>query len=282
MSYILDALKKAAEQRSGPPPEVRRLLAPAPVPAVSGSRYITLGVAATGAIVVVAILWLWSPVHEAPESAAKPVASAASAPTASATPPVPMVEERPRVAPPARSRAALATPDANEGRRAMPEMSRPTVDARPPATKPRLADVKPPETRLPEPKPFETTPAEPTAPETTPSVTRPPRPPLTSRPGVISPAPAPPVVTVLPPSSTAPAPATSRGPMTAAATPPRPDTSKLKVEVIVYAEQRPQRWVFINGCKYVEGDAIGDARIEEIQSTGVVLVEDGRRITLRP
>ena len=74
----------------------------------------------------------------------------------------------------------------------------------------------------------------------------------------------------------------SSGPTAAATTPPRADSGRLKVEVIVYAEQRPQRWVFINGRKYVEGDAIGDARIEEIQSTGVVLVEDGRRITLRP
>jgi Type II secretion system protein B len=55
------------------------------------------------------------------------------------------------------------------------------------------------------------------------------------------------------------------------------------VEVIVYSDDRPQRWAFISGRKYVEGDAIGaGARVEEIQSTGVVLVEDGRRITLRP
>jgi len=51
----------------------------------------------------------------------------------------------------------------------------------------------------------------------------------------------------------------------------------------VYSEQRPLRWAFINGRKYVEGDAIGDgAHIEEIQANGVVLVEDGRRVTVRP
>src|SRR5207247_9390612 len=37
VSYILDALKKAAEQRSGPPPEVPRLLAGAPVGGVVAS-----------------------------------------------------------------------------------------------------------------------------------------------------------------------------------------------------------------------------------------------------
>jgi hypothetical protein len=68
-----------------------------------------------------------------------------------------------------------------------------------------------------------------------------------------------------------------------AAAPLRTDASKLRVEVIVYSEDRPQRWAFISGRKYVEGDAIGDgARVEEIQSTGVVLNEDGRRLTLRP
>jgi len=52
---------------------------------------------------------------------------------------------------------------------------------------------------------------------------------------------------------------------------------------IVYSDERPLRWAFISGRRYVEGDAIGDgARVEEIQSNGVVIVEDGRRITLRP
>jgi hypothetical protein len=71
-------------------------------------------------------------------------------------------------------------------------------------------------------------------------------------------------------------------PPTAAPATARADTGKLKVEVIVYSEQRPLRWAFINGRKYVEGDTIDGARIEEILSNAVVLVEDGRRVTLRP
>jgi len=64
---------------------------------------------------------------------------------------------------------------------------------------------------------------------------------------------------------------------------PQSEVSKLRVEVIVYSEERPLRWAFISGRRYVEGDAIGNGgRIEEIQSNAVVLVEDGRRITLRP
>src|SRR5207249_11688737 len=92
--------------------------------------------------------------------------------------------------------------------------------------------------------------------------------PVSPAPAVVSPAPAPPIVAALPPTPT---PATARS-----------DTAKLKVEVIVYSEQRPLRWAFINGRKYVEGDTIDGARIEEILSNAVVLVEDGRRVTLRP
>jgi len=88
--------------------------------------------------------------------------------------------------------------------------------------------------------------------------------PVSPAPAVVSPAPAPPIVAALPPTPT---PATARS-----------DTAKLKVEVIVYSEQRPLRWAFINGRKYVEGDTIDGARIEEILSNAVVLVEDGRRV----
>jgi len=205
VSYILDALKKAAEQRSGPPPEVRRLLAPAPVAAAWSTPYITLGAAAAGAIAVAAVVWMW---QDAPAPPPRPIA--AQAPTS-----------------PARAVAAVvAVP--------VPDDTRTAAVA---ATRPRaIAETTPPRT-----PPF----------------------------GVASPpvaAPRPPVVAVLPPGPSA----------------PRTDVARLKVEVIVYSDQRPHRWVFINGRKYVEGDAIGDARIEEIQSTGVVLVEDGRRITLRP
>ena len=40
---------------------------------------------------------------------------------------------------------------------------------------------------------------------------------------------------------------------------------------------------FINGRKYVEGDAVGTGMVlEEIQPNAVVINEDGRRVTLRP
>ena len=209
MSYILDALKKAAEQRSGPPPEVRRLLSPAPVTAASPSRYVTLAVAAAGVVAAAAVVWMWPAAHDVPAPAATPVASVII-PTQSEKPPVPALE--------AKSIASLT----------------PAVQPRALATKPRIAETKP----------SRTTPL-----------------------GATS---APSIVAVLPPAATPAA--------------PRTDIARLKVEVIVYSDLRPQRWAFINGRKYVEGDVIGDggARVEEIQSTGVVIAEDGRRTTLRP
>jgi hypothetical protein len=209
VSYILDALKKAAEQRSGPPPEVRRLLSPAPVTAASPARYLPLAIAGAGAVAVAAVVWMWPAAHDVPAAPATPVASVVA---------MPMPAAPPAIAPEAKPR--------------------PERDI---VAQPRVAATKPRETK----------PARPT--------------PLVK----VAPTPAPPIVAALPP----PPPPVA----------PRTDAAKLKVEVIVYSEQRPQRWAFINGRKYVEGDAIGDgARVEEIQSTGVVLVEDGRRITLRP
>ena len=221
MSYILDALKKAAEQRSGPPPEVRRLLSAAPVAAVSASRYVTLGIASVSLITLFAVLWMWA--HEVPAptpASARPVASIAAVSTSSE----PTQTARPHMAAEDAPRVPLTAIE-------------PARDAaRPTATGKRATAAKA--------AVIEKTPAG------------------------VSPAPAPPIVAALPPTPT---PATARS-----------DTAKLKVEVIVYSEQRPLRWAFINGRKYVEGDTIDGARIEEILSNAVVLVEDGRRVTLRP
>ena len=57
----------------------------------------------------------------------------------------------------------------------------------------------------------------------------------------------------------------------------------MRLEVIVYSEERARRLAFINGRKYVEGDTLLDgARIQEIQPNAVVIIEDGRRVVLRP
>jgi Type II secretion system protein B len=238
VSYILDALKKAAEQRSGPSLEVRRLLVPAAVPAASRLRYVTLAAVAGGVIGVAAVLWMWMPTHDVSAPASQPVASVAAVPSpsapasaASVTPPAVIPEEHARVPAEKKPRVPLvASEPKNE-------------HARTSASDPRS-----------------------TAPNVRPAEAKPPR----TTPPAAAPAPPAPIVALLPPTA-------------APAAPARADVGKLKVEVIVYSEERPLRWAFISGRRYVEGDAIGDgARVEEIQSNGVVIVDDGRRITLRP
>lgn len=237
MSYILDALKKAAEERSGPPVEVRRLLSPAPVPTTSRVRYVTLAAIAGGVITMTAVLWMWIPAHDVPAPATQPVVSVAPAPTPTAAPPPAMTTPR------------AATP---EGPRVSAE-KKPRVPLVPVESKTDSARASGSDVRS-------------AVANVRPAETRPPR----TAPSAAAPAAPGPVVSLLPPTG---APAGTA----------RTDTGKLKVEVIVYAEERPLRWAFISGRRYVEGDAIGEgARVEEIQSNGVVIVEDGRRMTLRP
>ena len=228
MSYILDALKKAAEQRSGPPVEVRRLLSPAPVPVGWPLRSVTVAAVGGGVIAIAAALWIWIPAHEVSAPQTQPVASVAAVPTPSTTLPAAVADERPRAPSEKKSRVAPVPIESS-----IDSARTAGSDARGTPTRVRTAETKP------------TPPAA---------------------------VPAPPAVAALPPPASTVPPAASR-----------PELSKLRVEVIVYSEERPLRWAFISGRKYAEGDAIGNGgRVEEIQSNGVVLVEDGRRITLRP
>jgi hypothetical protein len=254
VSYILDALKKAAEQRTGPAVEVRRLLAPPQISATSIPRYVTLAVAGVAVLGAAVIFWVWVPSSDFTAGPAVPVPSVVGAPIAANAPAASSRDERRRGAADDTPRSSLSAteptddarrPTAGDTRRAVakgraadaprvPDAARVVTDARV-VDAPRVADAKPPRT----------TPAAPT--------------------------------------TAAPAPGIAAVPPTPSPTTGRADTNKLKVEVIVYADQPTQRWAFINGRKYVEGDAIGDGgRVEEIQSAGVVIVEDGRRVTLRP
>ena len=101
------------------------------------------------------------------------------------------------------------------------------------------------------------------------------------RPAEVLPAPPPRTATAPPPAVAAARP-TPPGPVAAPA--PKSELSTpVRLEVIVYAEERSRRLAFINGKKYVEGDTLLDgAKIQEIQPNAVVIIEDGRRIVLRP
>ena len=58
---------------------------------------------------------------------------------------------------------------------------------------------------------------------------------------------------------------------------------RLALDVLVYSEVPAERLVFINGRKYVEGQAVdSDTVIQQITPEGAVLLQQGRQIVLRP
>ncbi|OLC18083.1 MAG: hypothetical protein AUH29_00155 [Candidatus Rokubacteria bacterium 13_1_40CM_69_27] len=57
--------------------------------------------------------------------------------------------------------------------------------------------------------------------------------------------------------------------------------SNLKLEALVYSEEAPQRMVFINNQRYLEGQTIeGKVLVEKIIEEGAILSYQGRRFLL--
>jgi hypothetical protein len=57
----------------------------------------------------------------------------------------------------------------------------------------------------------------------------------------------------------------------------------LTLDVLVYSDVASERLVFINGRKYVEGQAVTpDTVVEQITPDGAIVRQEGRRIVLRP
>jgi general secretion pathway protein B len=211
MSYILDALRKAAEQRGATPTVLLR-------PSTSLGRGIGDRRAPWIAIATVVVLL----------NAAALVALLRPGPVTAPAPAAPPVAAIRTVVPPGRPPATQV------------------IEAEPPR---RPAPLRPPLLSV-TPTPF--------------AQRLPSRPPSEARATV----PEPRIPLEAPPASPSP---TSR-----------PDTSKLKLEVLSYSDVAAQRLVFINGRRYREGDTIDSgAKIEEIREDGVVLSEQGQRFTLR-
>jgi len=218
MSYILDALRKAAEQRGATPTVLLRPATPL-ARGIGGRRAPWIAIATVvvllNAAVLVALLrpaTITAPVATGRENARpRPVTAIRAVEDAGRPPATQVIEAEPPhratgLKPPVLS--VKPTPFAQR------LLSRPTSEARATVPEPRI----PPET---------------------------------------------------PPASPSPPPA-------------RPDTSKLKLEVLSYSDVAAQRLVFINGRRYREGDTIDSgAKIEEIREDGVVLSEQGQRFTLR-
>jgi hypothetical protein len=244
VSYILDALKKAAEQRDAHAPAMRRLFSPVPEFTESPRwRLAAVGGAAAVAGAVVAVWALWPAPAVVVEKAAPPPVTArvqpeAPPPAVLAPPAPPVVRAAPKPVAPVKAAAEpRSTPPATLPARQGPVESAATA----PAVHARPAPVEP-------------APARPQ--------------PTTPPPGIGAVRPAP-----LPGVGTAPVPAS-----------PRAEAGgQLRLEVIVYSDERARRLAFINGRKYVEGDVLLDgARIQEIQPNAVVIIDDGRRVLLKP
>jgi len=244
VSYILDALTKAARQRDQQVPVVQRLLSPRPRPQApwsnaSGRLLIALGV---NAVLLAAALSWWlrpapvtgpsEPTSAVPEAVATPRPASASPRPLVKLEPVPHAEttvEKSIAPTPGGEVTAPAGPNA------APAIAAPTVT--PPATAPPIA-VAPPLT-----------------------------PPAAPRPGVAAPTIQ---ATPTPPPGSVP-----RGPAP-------PEAVGLKLEALIYGDTRAERLVFINGRRYREGDSIDDRlRVEEIREEGVDLSDQGRPFTLR-
>lgn len=262
MSYILDALKKAAEQRDAQAPAMRRLFSPVPEFAESPRwRLAAVGGAAAVAGAVVAIWALWpapsvvidTPVGSPATARVQPVAAPAAA------------HVQPE-APPATVRVQPEAPPAHVAPEPTRAVAPPIVRTAPKTAAP----AKPAAERRSTPPPAVETRQSAIESAAAPAVE--------PRPAPIEPAPAQPPIAAVRPS---PIPTVATAPTAA---PARTEASgQLRLEVIVYSEERARRLAFINGRKYVEGDQLLDgARIQEIQPNAVVIVDDGRRVVLKP
>ena len=294
MSYILDALRKAAEQRGS---TTSVLFRPAPVqPGVARSwRLPWIVVGGLLALNVVVLAWTFRPsgAPDAPPTASESSASpgVAMAPPSVASTPAPAVPSAPSAALP--STAAAVAPGPSVAGPAVTPAQRP-ADLVPPSHAPVVGTT--PKT-VPSPLRQQATAsrAVPTEPPAIGSERRsvPPTA-VPERPGV--PATAVPERPAIPSAVEPPSSPRSRAerragviqtmpPQPAAPSPSAKATGSrdaLKLEVVSYSDTPAQRLVFISGRKYVEGDTTeGGFRVEQIKEDGVVLSDQGERFTLR-
>jgi hypothetical protein len=251
MSYILDALKKASEQRGESAPGFRRFVSSPPVPGQNRRAWAWRGVLAVCAAAVGAIAFV--AVRTAPDV------------IVTAPPRTPVVAHAPADAPHPPTEAPRAP---TESPRAPAEAPRAPVAASPP---PRVV------------APLISIPRAETPPRATPAKRLPAvavTPPRSHAPVAVTPPPShPPVAPPMQVPASSPMPVPSAPPVLVPAASVDP---KLKLEVLVYSDVASERMVFINGRKYVQGDTVAErARVEEIHPDGVVLSEQGRRFTLR-
>jgi general secretion pathway protein B len=274
MSYILEALKRAEQQRGAPARGSASLPRARASDSESRARWpwIVGGGVSVAAVAAVVAFWpAWdvaSPVATPEATVAAPEATvvAGPAPAVVSTPPA---AEPPRAAPPAlpeRVVSAPAAPRATEPRPPTPRPGPVVTRPAPPAAAGRSAAPRS------EPPPAVD---RSTAGRVTPSpVVRP-----APRVGERAPTPPPADVARATPLRAVPPepapPAVPAGTLKALA-------ATLSIQVLSWAPERKDRFVFLNGRKYGEGQMVDDKIvIEQITEEGVVLSYQGEKLTLK-
>jgi hypothetical protein len=291
MSYILDALKRAEQQRGAPARAAASLPRAIATELEPRARWPWIVGGLAGLALIASAVAFWPAREPTLTASAPPIVSPAPPAAGSGALPTAGSTGAPAVPSPA-PRATGATP----AEPALPP-ARIEPPARPSAALPPRAHLAPPAPRLAAPRPpavsgeaaasrqsaaaSEQVPRTPPAPageprsaltRLTPSVTPPspsarPAPRAEERPAPVRPA----DVT----RATPPAPATGGGDLKAMA-------AKLSIQVLSWAPERKDRFVFLNGRKYGEGQLIEDKiLVEQIMEDGVVLALQGERVTLK-
>ena len=242
MSYILDALKRAEQLRGGP---ARAIRAPRAFSAEGTSRRWPWLVGGAGgmAVLVVAVA-LWPTTAPPPPATTVPVDVAPRAEPARPEPPPPAAELRPSPAIDRRVPARVVPPPAE--RSTASRLAPPAA-----AERSKIGSLTPP-----------TAPVERSAPS------------RAVVPPVVRSAP-PPAERLAPPRASAPEPAAPAGDIKAM-------TAKISLQVLSWAPEPKDRFVFLNGRRYGEGQKVDDQLlVEHIMEDGVVLSFQGERVTIK-
>jgi hypothetical protein len=276
MSYILDALKRAEQQRGAPTRGAASL--PRAIATDFEPRprwwWIVGGLAGVGVCAGVIAFWpSWEATVATPQAPVATPATTVIAPASSpapAPPPTPALASAPPAvevaAPPIPPRAAPAPPRVASApppaRVAGPRPAAVASRAAPPAPTARSAGG-------------EATAAEDLRPAARVASSSAPSPPTRVQPRV-APPPAD-VALAVPPGVPSPEP-----PAAAPAGDLKALAAKLSIQVLSWAPERKDRFVFLAGRKYGEGQMVDDKiLIEQITEDGVVLSYQGERLTLK-
>ena len=273
MSYILDALKKAAEQRGASGTVLLRPSMPLPHGGRLRLPWVVVGVLLL--LNLAGLVYLMWPAPRVP-TALSPVPPAKVA----------LIQPIEAPPPPAATQVIPAEPPAPPVHRApTPAKSPAAPTVKPPAAPPAAAVKVPP---APPAAAAVKVPAAPPAPAA-PVTAAPPRPAVEKPASVEAPATVEKpvgnkaIVRITPEPRPAARPAPAEQKPAAAAPPAKADGQRFKLEVLSYSDVPAQRLVFINGRRYREGDTIdgGATKVEAIREDSVLLNEDGQRFTLR-